>query len=92
MDKYLVRYLILQKKDIKNAKNQELSIQITVQQIPLNEPKVSVNGVVQSDNKPQEAINPSNTNGEKKLQEIMIEKKNNLIYIWGDNWQDNNHI
>lgn len=46
-------------------KNQELSIQITVQQIPLNEPKVSVNGVVQSDNKPQEAINPSNNNGEK---------------------------
>ena len=60
--------------------------------VQLNEPKkVNANDTVQSNQKKDESIQPA-VNGEKTLYEIMTEKKNGIMLVWGDNWQDNNHI
>lgn len=71
-----------------NEKKQKPSITITLRPLSLNEKNaVSVNGVVQSNNKINETVKTAN-NGEKALQDIMTEKKNNLTHTWADSWSD----
>lgn len=84
----LIDVIKVKKAKQENKKMQKPSMTITVMPLSLNEKnEVSVNGQVQSNNKINEATKPSD-NGEKALQKMLAEKKNNLTRGWTDNWAD----